>query len=672
MIGSGAISDIYLTNMIHRFDNLEVLAVASRTPENARKKAELYGTASCTVEELLKNPEIEMIVNLTPANMHYDLIKRSLLAGKHVYTEKTMTDDLEKSRELLELAERQGLYLGSAPDTFLGSALQTARAAIDDGMLGDIHSFAISANRCNDVLLSIAAFLRAPGGGILYDYAVYYLTALVAVLGPVERVGGVKKAPYPIHVGTVPGSRDYGKVFDSPNESEAAAVLLLENGIMGTFHVNADSVMEDQAYFAIYGTKGILYLTDPNQFGGKVKFLPNPLDPFKSEPAVELWNFTPYQENSRGIGPSDMASAIEKGTLNRASKELAFHVQEILTAVLNSDEKGNFTDILSRVDRPAPLPVHNCGITGLAHLSLQMKNTEKMLHFYRDILGMQELFTLTSHDFAAMSSEAASLREKPEIPWITYMKLADRRYIELFYDMGTGYRTIADRKENYGFMKYNLEVSSIQEIHDRLTGAGVEIREGIHPTLDGALEIVVLDPDGNEVQFTEYTDQARLPLTDNPFAGCSHVLSVTQAAFQVQDAYNMCSFYTRGLGLKKVMTLTFKELGEALGDDSLRQLGDRPWIDYIEAAPHQYIELFYEPGTEKGVERDLSDTIGYQHLCLEVGDIHAAWDACRANGLVPDTDISLGSDGAWQFWLTDPDGNRLELMQYTETAKQLR
>ena len=103
----------------------------------------------------------------------------------------------------------------------------------------------------------------------------------------------------------------------------------------------------------------------------------------------------------------------------------------------------------------------------------------------------------------------------------------------------------------------------------------------------------------------------------------------------------------------------------------LRMLGDQPWIDYIEVAPHQYIELFYSAGEEKKVVTDLSGCDGYQHLCLEVSDIHVAWDACLANGLTPDTPISLGADGAYQFWLVDPDGNRLELMEYAEGAKQL-
>ena len=103
----------------------------------------------------------------------------------------------------------------------------------------------------------------------------------------------------------------------------------------------------------------------------------------------------------------------------------------------------------------------------------------------------------------------------------------------------------------------------------------------------------------------------------------------------------------------------------------MRMMGNQPWLDYIEVAPHQYIELFHTAGRQLKEDRDLSDAYGYQHLCLEVDDIQAAYDAVVANGITPDTEIQLGADGAYQFWLVDPDGNRLELMEYAPGAKQL-
>ena len=355
VIGAGAISDIYLKNMINRFDNLYVKSICAAHIENAQRKAQEYGIQAVTMEEMYNDPEIRMIVNLTPAHIHYSVIRAALEHGKHVYTEKTLTDDINKSEEVVRLANEKGLYLGSAPDTFMGAALQTARSAIDSGMLGEIHSFAVSANRNNDILLSLFDFLRKPGGGIVCDYAVYYVTALVSLLGPVTRVGSIVGYPYPTHVNCVPGTPLYGQTMDTPNESQVNAVLQFENGVTGTFHIDADSVMEDQAYFTIYGTKGILILTDPNQFGGQVRFLPNIPNPADwQEPSV-LQSVNEYSDNSRGIGPSDLADTILNGTPLRPSAEMAYHVHEVLNAMLEGDTSGKFTDIRSSCVRPEPL-----------------------------------------------------------------------------------------------------------------------------------------------------------------------------------------------------------------------------------------------------------------------------------------------------------------------------
>ena len=356
VIGAGAISDIYLKNMTGRFsDKLEVVCVAANHIESAQKKAAQYGLRACTTEELCAAPDVDMAVILTPVGTHAGLIRQALEAGKHVYTEKTLTDNLKEAAELVRLADEKGLCLASAPDTFLGSALQTARKAIDDGMLGEIHSFVISANRNNSILLSMFSFLRQPGAGILYDYAVYYLTALVSLLGPIARVGGVIGKPYPTHKNVLPQSPDFGKEMDTPNESQVAAVIQLRSGVTGTFHIDADCNMRDEAYFAIYGTKGILYLTDANAFGGTIRFLPDVKGWGDQPTPAELPAVSPYSDNCRGIGPADVADAVRKNRPCRAAKEMAYHVLEALTALLSGGEKGAFADIRSTCERPAPL-----------------------------------------------------------------------------------------------------------------------------------------------------------------------------------------------------------------------------------------------------------------------------------------------------------------------------
>lgn len=355
VVGAGIISDIYLSNMINNFSILQVDAICANHLESAKRQAKKYGIRACTYEEILADDTIEMVVNLTPACVHYEIIKKALLAGKHVYTEKTMTDSLEKAKELTALAEERHLYLGAAPDTFLGAALQTARKAIDEGLIGEITSCAAAANRDNNYLLSKFSFLRMPGGGACYDYAVYYMTALVSLLGPVARTAAIVRAPYQKHVNIISEDPDYGKEMDTPNESQVSAILQFKSGITGTFHLNSDSVLEDQAFMAIYGSKGILYLTDPNQFGNTVHLLENNHSFEEKANMRDLPNVFGYEENSRGIGPAEMAYAIREGRKNRANKELACHVLEVLTAIMKSSETGTFQEIASDCERPAPL-----------------------------------------------------------------------------------------------------------------------------------------------------------------------------------------------------------------------------------------------------------------------------------------------------------------------------
>ncbi len=356
IIGAGAISGIYIQNMIEKFPNLEVVSIAAAHLEHAREKAARFGLKATTVEAMLADPSIDMIVNLTPVGAHYDLIHRALMAGKHVYTEKTITDDPKKARELLKLADRQGLYLGAAPDTFLGSSLQTARMAIDYGKIGEVTSVVAAGNRDNNVLLSLFSFLSQPGAGIVKDYGVYYITALVSLLGPISATSAYIRAPFPEHVNINPNSPKYGRTMDTPNESEVSAILKFRSGITGIFQVNADSVGQDQAHICIYGTKGMLYLSDPNGFGGDIYLLPNTpsLSDTPDFPAV-LKTLTPvnqYSGNERGIGPAEMAKAIEEGRQNRANKEMAYHVLEVLDAMLESH--GNQVKIQSVCKRPEP------------------------------------------------------------------------------------------------------------------------------------------------------------------------------------------------------------------------------------------------------------------------------------------------------------------------------
>ena len=347
VVGCGAISWIYLHNMITCFNNLEITACCARSMESARKRAEEFHIRACTYEEILADQSIELVVILTPVPAHYDLILKALEAGKHVYTEKTLTDNVRTAGELVELAGRKGLYLGAAPDTFLGSALQTARKAIDEGMIGEVTGFTANANRDLDILAGIHKFLRMPAGGICYDYGVYYLTALVSLLGPVARTAAFVKNRKEIRVNRAPGHPEYGQEYVYPNESQVSAVLEMESGVTGNLMLNGDSVQGDRAFFYIYGTKGILKLGNPDLFGGRVEFIPGE----EGEPE-ELIPWSYYSGNSRGVGVSELADAIREGRENRASGRMAFHVLDIIEQMMESSRTGRVCRVNSTCSRP--------------------------------------------------------------------------------------------------------------------------------------------------------------------------------------------------------------------------------------------------------------------------------------------------------------------------------
>ena len=349
VVGCGQISSIYLTNMIHTFPNLEVVACCARTAESAQCRAAEFGIDARSYEQILADPSIQMMVVLTPVPSHYGLIRSALLAGKHVYTEKAMTHTLPLARELTELAGEKGLYLGCAPDTFLGAAWQTARAAVDTGALGEVTSFHMSRNVCLDKNLCKYLFLRQPGGGICYDLGVYYLTALVNLLGPIREVCAVVENRKPIRIGCVEDGADFGQPYEYNNEAQVCAILRTESGVTGTFVLNGESIGSNQHQFSLFGTQAVLNLPDPNHFGGEVTLIRSKTD------VQTLEHHLPYTQNSRGIGPSELAQAICQGRKNRASDQLALHVLDVIECMVESTKTGSFVTVRTSCSRPEAL-----------------------------------------------------------------------------------------------------------------------------------------------------------------------------------------------------------------------------------------------------------------------------------------------------------------------------
>lgn len=359
VIGCGAISDIYLTNLKTRFSTVEVVCCCALHPEHASAKAAQYGIESRTYQQILEDDSIQLILLLTPASTHYALIREALLAGKHVYTEKTMSTSLEEAEELLALARRNGLYLGSAPDTFLGAVLQDARCAIDSGAIGQVTGFCVYANRNLDALASKYLFLRLPGGGICFDYGVYYLTALVSLLGSVSQVSAFTGNRAEVRRNCLPDSPDYGQPYSYPNESFVTAALTLANGVSGTFALNGDSTGPDQAVFVIYGTEGILKLGSPDHFGDPSQLLrPDPQTPPTLQ-CTPLGTGLPFSDNSRGLGAAELADAVLRAAPCRCDASFAYHVLEVIVRIMQSGSERQPVPVQSSCPRPEPLsPAH--------------------------------------------------------------------------------------------------------------------------------------------------------------------------------------------------------------------------------------------------------------------------------------------------------------------------
>lgn len=344
------ISQVYLNTIIKKFSIINVIACTDRDIDRRNICASKYGLEALTYDEILQNPEIEMVINLTNPASHYEISKQALLHGKHVYTEKMLAVTMQEGMELCSIADKKKLYLGSAPDTFMGSGMQTARYVIDQRLIGKPLSFSVSLSRNYDILGNIIPHLWKKEGSILFDMGCYYLTALVNLFGSVDKVtafsGGMNLSRRYKRI----TDKKFGEVCSSDAINIVSAAILFKNSINGIFHLNADTIPDETIHFEIYGTEGILYLSDPNAFGGTVTIKRSFGDAFVF-PATHG-----YSEETRGLGAAEMAWSIRQDRPHRASKELAYHVLEVTQAILKAAEEGRQVRVVSDCDRPVPLP----------------------------------------------------------------------------------------------------------------------------------------------------------------------------------------------------------------------------------------------------------------------------------------------------------------------------
>jgi len=351
IIGCGNISPIYIKGG-QTFDILEVVACADILPEKAAAVAEKFDVPKvCTVEELLADPEIEIVLNLTVPGAHGEVGLAALEAGKSAYNEKPLAVTRRDARKMLDIAGEKGLLVGCAPDTFMGAGLQTCRKLIDDGAIGEpVAATAFFTCRGHESWHPDPEFFYKPGGGPMFDMGPYYITAMVSLMGPARRVTGSARITFPER--TITSKPKNGTKIEVEVPTHVAGVIDFECGAVATVVMSFDVWAAELPRIEIYGTEGSLSVPDPNTFGGPVRLRRSDDADWRE---VELTH--PYAENSRGLGVADMAYALRSGRPHRASGAMAYHVLDIMHAFHDASDEGTHVELASTCDRPAPLPM---------------------------------------------------------------------------------------------------------------------------------------------------------------------------------------------------------------------------------------------------------------------------------------------------------------------------
>ncbi|MFD2615151.1 Gfo/Idh/MocA family protein [Paenibacillus gansuensis] len=354
IIGCGNISSIYFKNC-KQYENLDLIACADLDKSRAEARAEEFQIPQAySVDELLADPDIEIVINLTIPAAHAEISLKALEAGKHVYVEKPLAVTREEGQAVLALAAAKGLRVASAPETFMGGGIQTCRKLIEDGWIGRPVS-ATGFMMCggHESWHPDPAFYYHVGGGPMFDMGPYYLTAFVTLLGPIRRVTGSAVITHAER--TITSKPKYGQKITVQTPTHLSGVIDFASGAVGTlitsFDVPAGCGLPN---IEIYGTEGTLRVPDPNSFGGKVQI---------RRTGSQEWSEIPlthgFTDNNRGIGVADMAYAIRSGRNHRANGEMAYHVLEAMHGFHDASAEGRHYNMQSSCEKPLAIPMGN-------------------------------------------------------------------------------------------------------------------------------------------------------------------------------------------------------------------------------------------------------------------------------------------------------------------------
>lgn len=350
LIGCGNISNAYFKGMAPFADHVKIVACADLDLVRAKAKAGEHGIPKAySVDDLLHDPEIDIVLNLTIPQAHVEVNLAALHAGKHVYCEKPFSLNKKDGQRVLDEAKKRKLYVGCAPDTVLGGGIQTCRKWIDDGKIGrPVAAVANMVCRGHESWHPNPEFYYKKGGGPLFDMGPYYLTSLVTLLGPAKSVIASAKTSYPERLITSKPLK--GRKIKVETPTHLTGVVEFQNGAVATVQMSFDVWAHHLPLLEIYGTEGSLSCPDPNTFGGDVHFWKGGKKDWQQ---VKL---THSDETGRGFGLAEMAYSIHQGRINRQNGQLALHVVEIMEAFHISSAKGRKIIIQTKCQQPQALP----------------------------------------------------------------------------------------------------------------------------------------------------------------------------------------------------------------------------------------------------------------------------------------------------------------------------
>lgn len=348
IIGTGNIAPAYIRGC-KPFDVIEIVACADLDLERAQAFATEHGLTAYSVDDLLSNDDIDIVINLTIPVAHAEVSLQIINAGKHAYSEKPLALNRDDGEKIINAAKEKGVQMGCAPDTFLGGGGQTARKTIDDGVIGKpVAATAFFASHGPEGWHPNAGFYYLKGGGPLFDMGPYYLTTLVNLMGPVSRVSASASRTFSERIAT--SKVLMGQVLPVEVNTHIAGILEFENGGIATVITSFDTWGHHLPYIEVHGAEGSLSVPDPNRFDGIVQVFHSDDGAWRD---VQLTHTTNI---GRGAGVADMAYAIQSGRPHRASGALAFHVLDIMQALEESAEQSEHITINSTLDQPLAIP----------------------------------------------------------------------------------------------------------------------------------------------------------------------------------------------------------------------------------------------------------------------------------------------------------------------------